>query len=58
MSRHRFDVLSFVAGVLFAGRGVAFRATDGDVVEGARWLWPLLLLALGAAGLASALRRD
>jgi hypothetical protein len=58
VNRHRFDVLSFVAGVVFVGLGIAFLATDGDVVEGARWLWPLLLLALGGAGLASALRRD
>jgi hypothetical protein len=58
MNRHRLDVLSFVAGVAFITLGIAFLATDGDVVDGARWVWPLLLLALGGAGLASTLRRD
>lgn len=58
MSRHRFDVLSFVAGALFVGLGIAFLASDGDVVHSARWLWPLVLVTLGAAGLISAVRRD
>ena len=58
MRRHRFDVLSFVAGAVFVGLGIAFLATGGDVVDEARWLWPALLLTLGAAGLLSTLRRD
>jgi fatty acid desaturase len=58
MKRHPFDVLSFTAGAIFVGLGVAFLSAGADVVDSARWVWPLLLLALGAAGLASALRRE
>jgi len=58
MRRHPFDILSFVAGALFVALGIAFLVTHGDVVEDAHWLWPAALLTLGAAGLASTLRRD
>jgi hypothetical protein len=59
VKRHRFDLLSFVAGVVFVGLGAAFLAAGADVVDQAQWLWPAVLLVLGAAGLASALgRRD
>jgi hypothetical protein len=58
MKRHPFDVLSFTAGAIFVGLGVAFLSAGADVVGDARWVWPLLLLALGAAGLAAALRRE
>jgi hypothetical protein len=55
MKCHRFDLLSFVAGVVFVGLGVAFLAAGDDVVDQAQWLWPAVLLVLGAAGLASVL---
>jgi hypothetical protein len=58
MKRHPFDVLSFTAGAVFVGLGVAFLSAGADVVGNAGWLWPVLLVALGAAGLVSALRRD
>ena len=58
MKQHPFDILSFVAGTLFVALGIAFLATDGDIVDSAHWLWPVGLLTLGAAGLASTLRRD
>jgi hypothetical protein len=58
MKRHPFDVLSFTAGAIFVGLGVAFLSAGADVVGNASWVWPLLLLALGAAGLATTLRRD
>jgi hypothetical protein len=55
VKQHRFDVLSFVAGVVFVGFGVAFLTCGSDVAGQAEWLWPAVLLVLGAAGLASAL---
>ena len=57
MNRHDFDVLSFTAGVAFVGLAVAFLTGGEDVVAQARWLWPLLLLTLGAAGLVATLGR-
>jgi hypothetical protein len=58
MKTHRFDVFSLTAGLLFIGLGIAFLAAGNAVVGQAHWLWPVLLLVLGAAGLAAALRRD
>lgn len=58
MKRHPFDVLSFTAGAVFVGLAVAFLVAGADVVDSAHWLWPVLLVAVGTAGLVSALRRD
>ena len=58
MKTHRLDVLSLTAGVIFVGLGIGFLAAGSGVVRQAHWLWPVLLLALGAAGLVAALRRD
>jgi hypothetical protein len=57
MKRHPFDVLSFIAGTLFVVLGVAFATEGSDVVDQAKWIWPAMLLSLGAAGLAAALRQ-
>ena len=51
-------MLSFVAGAVFAGLGLAFLLAGADAVGHAHWVWPVALLTLGAAGLASALRHD
>jgi len=56
MKRHPFDVLSFVAGSVFVILGVAFAIAGSGVVDQARWVWPAILLTLGAAGLAAVLR--
>lgn len=56
MKRHPFDLLSFIAGALFVMLGVAFAAAGSDVVDNAKWVWPAVLLSLGGAGLAAALR--
>lgn len=58
MRRHEVDALSLVAGALFLAAAVAFLTAGDGVVDHARWLWPALLVGLGAAGVASALRRD
>jgi hypothetical protein len=56
MKRHPFDVLSFVAGAVFVLLGIGFATAGSDVVDQARWVWPAILLTLGAAGLSSVLR--
>ena len=58
MKRHPFDLLSFVAGALFVALGIAFLAAGADVLTPARWALPALLIAVGGAGLVTALRRD
>ena len=58
MKRHPFDIFSFVAGAIFVALGISFAATGDNVLRDADWIWPALLVALGVAGLAAALRRD
>jgi hypothetical protein len=54
--KHPFDLLSFVAGLVFAGLGIGFAAAGSDVVRHGHWLLPGTLLVLGAAGVSSVLR--
>ena len=43
---------TIVAGILFAGIGAAFLvARAGGVDLGMQWVWPVLLIGLGVAGL-------
>ncbi|MCU1487326.1 MAG: hypothetical protein JWN67_4072 [Actinomycetia bacterium] len=58
MKRHPFDPFSLTAGAVFVALGIWFLVAGSDVIDNANWVWPALLIALGAAGLASALRRD
>ena len=52
MEPHRLDPLSLVGGLLFAGLGVLFLLDEaGTVNMHPRWVWPLVLIALGVAGL-------
>ncbi|MDQ1375431.1 MAG: hypothetical protein QOJ09_2769 [Actinomycetota bacterium] len=52
MQRHDLDPLSLVSGVLFAGLGILFLLDEaGSVTVQPRWVWPLVLIALGVAGL-------
>jgi len=52
MQRHDLDPFSFVAGLLFSGLGVLFLLDQaGSITMQARWVWPLMLIALGVAGL-------
>lgn len=57
MRRHDLDLVSLIAGALFALVAVTHLvgAATGDHVEIA-WLAPVLLVGLGVAGLAGALR--
>lgn len=60
MQRHELDAFSLVGGVLFGILGVLFLLDDaGSVDVHPRWVWPLVLIALGVAGvLASRPKRD
>ena len=56
MQRHRFDILSFVAGLVFAASGVAYLVNDGRWrFDAGPWVWPIVLLAGGAVILFSTL---
>lgn len=57
MKRHDLDLLSLIAGMVFAIVALAHlvgAATDESVHLG--WLAPIVLVGLGVAGLAGALR--
>jgi hypothetical protein len=55
MQRHELDPFSLVAGLLFAALGGLFLLDAADVLSvQARWVWPILLIGLGIAGLVSA----
>ncbi len=59
MRRHRADLVSLLAGLLFLAISVSVLVSDGHrehAVDG-RWLGPVLLVALGALGLAASVRR-
>ena len=57
MQRHDLDVLSLVAGVVFAVLGGLFLADGLDALDlDVRWVAPILLIGLGVGGLASSMR--
>ena len=56
MKRHPFDLTSFVFGAVFAGAAAAYLLAaqlSWEVDE--RWVLPVVLIALGAAGIVGAL---
>jgi hypothetical protein len=58
VKRHDLDVLSLVAGLLFAGLAVAFFFDATDVWSAdVSWVPAIVLIALGIGGVLSALRR-
>ena len=56
MPRHDLDAVSLVAGVAFAGVALV-SLLDQWTVLSARWLIPLLLIAVGIAGLGASRSR-
>ena len=54
MRPHPFDPVSLVAGVVLAGAGFVLLAGRADGLTEARWLAPLVLIAIAVAMLASA----
>lgn len=58
MSRHETDVTALVAGLVFVGIALAYLLDiRPDIDVDGRWVLPLALIGLGAAGLAASLRR-
>ncbi|HZQ85258.1 MAG TPA: hypothetical protein VFA83_10490 [Acidimicrobiales bacterium] len=54
MPRHEVDHRSLIAGLLFSALGVLFMIDQAtDVRIDLQWVWPLFLIGLGVAGLAS-----
>jgi hypothetical protein len=54
MRRHELDPLSLVFGVLLTAAGLLLAAGRLEIAVRLRWLWPMLLLGLGAAILVGA----
>ena len=50
MPRHDLDVISLVAGVAVGGAALVFLVEHHTGLSG-RWIWPVLLIVLGVAGL-------
>jgi hypothetical protein len=48
MRRHELDPVSLTFGFAFTGLGLLFLVGQADQALRLRWIWPLLLLALGA----------
>ena len=48
MRRHELDPVSLVFGFAFAALGLVFLLGGADQALRLRWIWPLLLLGLGA----------
>jgi hypothetical protein len=49
MRRHELDPISLLFGLAFTGLGLLFLADRADVAYRLRWVWPVLLLAVGLA---------
>ena len=55
MDRHVFDPISLFSGLLFAAFGSLLLAGQVDILTQAHWVVPLVLIAVAAALLATAL---
>ena len=59
MKHHRLDVVSLVAGLLFATLSMLFALDQVDAISlDVRWVPAIVLLALGAAGILSNIVRE
>jgi hypothetical protein len=56
MRRHELDPVSLTFGAAFAGLGLLFLFGQADQALRLRWVWPLLLLALGLGILLDTIR--
>ena len=55
MRRHELDWVSLIAGLVFGVFAVAYTVVSlTDVTLDGRFVWPIVLVALGAAGVATA----
>lgn len=56
MRRHDLDWISLIAGLVFAALAVTYLvASIADVSLDGRFVWPAVFIALGAAGVATAI---
>lgn len=55
MPRHDLDSVSLMTGLAFAGAGFVFLIDRETAISG-RWVWPLLLIIVGVAGLLATTR--
>lgn len=59
MRRHDLDWVSLIAGAVFTGLALIYIATGvADVTLDGRFVWPVVLVALGAAGVATAVKAN
>jgi hypothetical protein len=55
MPKHDLDAVSLVAGVAFGGSALVFLLDRWTGMSG-RWIWPILLIVIGVAGLVATRR--
>ena len=59
MRRHDLDWVSLIAGAVFTGLALVYIVTGvADVTLDGRFVWPVVLVALGAAGVATAVKAN
>lgn len=59
MRRHDLDWISLIAGAVFTGLALIYIVTGvADVNLDGRFVWPVVLVALGAAGVATAVKAN
>ncbi len=64
MKTHKFDVLSFFAGLFMTGLGLTFLLLPeiddivGVLTDAGAWFWPVILIVAGIAVLAPAIVRS
>lgn len=59
MRRHELDWISLIAGIVFLGFAIAYVvASLSDLTLDGRYVWPVVLVALGGAGVATAIRAN
>jgi len=57
--RHELDWVSLIAGLVFTGFAAVYLVSPAvDLSLDGRYVWPIVLVALGAAGLATAVRAN
>jgi hypothetical protein len=57
--RHELDWVSLIAGLVFTVFAIVYLISPAvDLRVDGRYVWPVVLVALGAAGLATALRAN
>lgn len=59
MRRHDLDWISLIAGIVFTGIALVYLIAGlADATLDGRFVWPVVLVALGAGGVATAVRAN